>query len=52
MCAFGGPSLNTLYITTNSLGFDGKELAIQPLAGSLLGIEVEAQGLPEPNFIG
>jgi L-arabinonolactonase len=52
MCAFGGPSLNTLYITTNSLGFDKKELAIQPLAGSLLGIEVKAQGLPEPKFIG
>ena len=52
MCAFGGPSLNTLYITTNSLGFNKKELASQPLAGSLLGLEVKAQGLPETKFIG
>ena len=52
MCAFGGPSLNTLYITTNSLGFSEKELENQPLAGSLLGLEVKAQGLPEPKFIG
>jgi sugar lactone lactonase YvrE len=52
MCAFGGPSLNTLYITTNSLGFSKKELENQPLAGSLLGLEIKAQGLPEPKFIG
>jgi L-arabinonolactonase len=52
MCAFGGPSLNTLYITTNSLGFNKKELENQPLAGSLLSLEVNAQGLPEPKFIG
>ena len=52
MCAFGGSNLNILYITTNSLGFSEKELEKQPLAGSLFGLEIEAQGLPEPKFIG
>ena len=51
MCAFGGPNLNMLYITTSSFGFSEKELEQQPLAGSLLGLEIKAQGLPEPKFI-
>jgi sugar lactone lactonase YvrE len=52
MCAFGGSNLNVLYITTNSFGFSEEELKEQPLAGSLLGLELNAQGLPEPKFIG
>jgi L-arabinonolactonase len=51
MCAFGGSDLNILYITTSSLGLSEKELEEQPLAGSLLGLDVKAQGLPEPKFI-
>jgi L-arabinonolactonase len=50
MCAFGGPNLNTLYITTNSFGFNAANMAAEPLAGSLFAIELNAQGLPEPKF--
>jgi sugar lactone lactonase YvrE len=52
MCAFGGPSLKTLYVTTSSFGLSEAEMAIQPLAGSLLAIELQTQGIPEPRFIG
>ncbi len=52
MCAFGGATFNTLYITTNSLGFSEKERADQPLAGALFAIELTAQGLSEPKYKG
>ena len=52
MCAFGGRTLNTLYITTNSYGFSPDELARQPLAGFLFAVDVSAQGIPEAKFQG
>ena len=49
-CAFGGPDLSTLYITTTSQKMTPAELKLQPLAGALLAIDVGVRGLPEPRF--
>ena len=49
-CAFGGPNLDILYITTASQHMSAAELAAQPYAGSLLAIETGVRGLVEPRF--
>ena len=43
-CAFGGPDLKTLYVTTARIGLDEIELARQPLAGSVLSLRVPHVG--------
>jgi len=50
-CTFGGPNLETLYITTASQQMSADELAKQPLAGSLLAMEAGVRGLVEPRFL-
>ncbi|GGS02043.1 MULTISPECIES: SMP-30/gluconolactonase/LRE family protein [Streptomyces] len=47
-CAFGGPTLTDLYITTARTGLD----APHPLSGSLLVIPNAGKGLPQPAFEG
>jgi len=47
---FGGPDLNTLYVTTATKFLDPGALAAEPLAGSLLAIEGVGQGVPEHHF--
>jgi sugar lactone lactonase YvrE len=47
---FGGADLRTLYITTAKIRLTEQELAAQPLAGAVLTIRVDQQGLPEPTF--
>ncbi|HUD32181.1 MAG TPA: SMP-30/gluconolactonase/LRE family protein [Variovorax sp.] len=49
-CAFGGPGLTTLYVTTTSQKMTPEELAAQPLAGALLALDVGVAGVPEPRF--
>ena len=49
-CAFGGPSLQTLYITSARDGLSDAALDRQPMAGSLFAIDVETPGLPVPEF--
>lgn len=49
-CAFGGPDLDRLYITTASVGLSEEELAEQPLAGGLFMIEPGVKGLPMNRF--
>lgn len=51
-CAFGGPGLDTLFVTTASQGMAAAELAAEPLAGALLALEVGVVGLPEPRWAG
>lgn len=51
-CAFGGPDLRTLYITSARVGLDDATLAREPLAGGLFAIEVDATGLPANRFAG
>ena len=53
MCAFGGPDLDILYVTSASRFLDEERLLAQPLAGHLLAVHgVGARGLPEPKFNG
>jgi len=52
MCAFGGPDLKTLYITTAREGMSPEELVREPLAGGLFAVRPGAQGLAEPRFNG
>lgn len=49
-CAFGGPDLRTLYVTTASQHMIPAELDAQPLAGALLALDVGVPGLPESRF--
>ena len=51
-CAFGGPNLDILYVTTATNRLDPQEMSRQPLAGMLLAIHVGTKGLPEPYFAG
>ncbi len=50
MCAFGGPRLDTLYVT--SIRPPGIDLAAQPLAGGVFVLRPGIQGLPEADFTG
>jgi sugar lactone lactonase YvrE len=49
-CAFGGPDLDMLYVTTASQNMTPAEREAQPLAGALLAMRVGVRGLPEPRF--
>ncbi len=49
-CAFGGPELKTLYITSARMGLSDAALDRQPMAGSLFAIDVETPGLPVQEF--
>lgn len=49
-CAFGGPGLRTLYVTTTCQHMSDGERAAEPLAGALLALDVGHHGLPEPRF--
>ncbi len=47
MCAFGGPGLDTLYVT--SIRPEGN-IADQPLAGGVFALRPGVRGLPEPAY--
>jgi sugar lactone lactonase YvrE len=49
-CAFGGPDLTDLYITTMSLGLSEAERRAQPLAGGLFRCRPGVRGLPPHRF--
>ncbi|MFT3719210.1 SMP-30/gluconolactonase/LRE family protein [Pseudorhodoferax sp.] len=49
-CAFGGPGLDVLYVTTASQQMTPAQLQAQPLAGALLALDAGVRGLPEPRF--
>lgn len=51
-CAFGGPGLRDLYITSATVGLSPAEREAQPLAGSLFVVPDAGQGLPSPPFAG
>jgi len=52
MCAFGGPDLRTLYITSARGGLSAADLEREPLAGGIFALQVDVAGLPEPRFKG
>ena len=51
-CAFGGPGLRTLFITSACSGLSLAQRAAQPLAGGLFSVEMNCQGLPSTPFAG
>jgi sugar lactone lactonase YvrE len=51
-CAFGGPELDDLYITTARVGLSPEALAAEPLAGSLFRAKVPARGVPAVRYSG
>ncbi|MGC1172330.1 SMP-30/gluconolactonase/LRE family protein [Polaromonas sp.] len=51
-CAFGGPDLRTLFITTARSGLTPEQLAAEPLAGGLFAAAVDSPGLPAGLFGG
>jgi sugar lactone lactonase YvrE len=51
-CAFGGPNLARLYITTARNGLSEDDLARYPLAGGLFGADVGVTGVPASGFAG
>ncbi len=51
-CAFGGPDLDILFITTAYQRLSPEQRAAQPLAGCLLAVRTTAQGLTEPCYLG
>lgn len=51
MCAFGGPDLATLYVTSATFAMTPEQLDQEPQAGGLFAISgLGARGLPEPRF--
>ncbi len=51
-CAFGGPSLSTLFVTSARIGIPPEMLEKAPLSGGLFAVEVAATGQPEESFAG
>ncbi|WP_077002351.1 SMP-30/gluconolactonase/LRE family protein [Variovorax sp. KK3] len=49
-CAFGGPALDVLYVTTASQNMSTEDLEAHPLAGALLAFDVGVRGVAEPRF--
>ncbi|WP_205480782.1 SMP-30/gluconolactonase/LRE family protein [Sphingomonas arenae] len=51
-CAFGGSSLDRLYVTSASIGLSEKELETQPNAGGLFLLSPGVQGIADRPFAG
>lgn len=51
-CAFGGPELDTLFLTSARQGFNEKQSAAQPLAGGLFRVKPGVRGVPAFAFHG
>lgn len=51
-CAFGGPGLATLYVTTSRLGEPADRLEREPTAGGLYAVDAGVRGLETPPFAG
>lgn len=51
-CAFGGPNLDQLYVTSASVGLDAAALEMQPNAGGLFMFTPGVRGLADVPFAG
>ena len=47
---FGGPGLETLYVTSASLRLSDTERSTQPMAGHVFALATSTPGLPQPMF--
>ena len=52
MCAFGGPDLRTLFVTSARQGHNAEDLDRWPGSGDLFAMRVDVPGQPEPEFAG
>jgi L-arabinonolactonase len=50
--AFGGPQLDTLYVTSARDGLSAAQLTTDPHAGALFQSRLDVRGIPEPRFAG
>lgn len=51
-CAFGGPDLDELFITTASTGLSEEECRQQPQAGDIFRLKTDVKGAPSYSFAG
>lgn len=51
-CTFGGPGLDTLYITSARETMSAEQLEKAPLSGSLFAVQTGIQGLPSTPYAG
>lgn len=51
-CAFGGPDLDRLYVTSALRGIDEDSLSMQPCAGGLFIVQTGARGVAQVPFAG
>ena len=51
-CTFGGEKLDQLYVTSASQKMSAIELDKQPLAGSLIRLELDCVGVPSFKYEG
>ena len=51
-CAFGGPHMRTLFITTARGGLTAEQIEAEPLAGGLFAVEIDSPGLAANLFAG
>lgn len=51
-CAFGGPDLDVLYITSAGVGLTEQQSSQQPHAGALFAVTPGVQGLPSYRYAG
>jgi len=51
-CAFGGPDLSILYITSASMHLTAEQRAAAPLSGGIFAADTGFKGLEEPRFAG
>lgn len=49
-CAFGGPDLKTLFISSARVGLDAAQRASSPLAGGLFCVELDSPGQASTAF--
>jgi sugar lactone lactonase YvrE len=49
-CAFGGPGLDALYVTSANQNMSESDRAAQPFAGAVIRLDAGVKGLPEPYF--
>lgn len=51
-CAFGGPNLDDLFITSASVGLNDEQKKVQTLAGGIFRIKLNVKGVPAHPFGG
>lgn len=51
-CVFGGPNMQTLFVTSARIRLSAAQLADAPLSGSVFAVDTGIKGLPDPMFAG